>query len=59
MENVKKRDYTHENEIEHKNKKRMTIKVDRDIEEKFRKKLESENKTMSEFVREKIDEYLK
>ena len=55
----KKRDYSHENEVEHKNKNRLTVKIDKSLDEKFREKLSKENKTASEFIREKIEEYLK
>lgn len=52
------RNYSKEWERE---KERITLirfKVEKEKAEKFKRKLKKENKTMSEFLKEKIDEYL-
>ena len=56
---MKKRNYSRENEVEYRNKKKITIKLDKEIEKKFREKLDEDGDNMSNFIRKKIDEYLK
>ena len=52
------RNYSKEWEKEKERIALIRFKVEKEKAEKFKKKLEKENKTMSEFLKEKIDEYL-
>ena len=54
-----KRDYSKEWEKE---KERVTVvraKVDKEKAKKFKERIEKDGKNISEFINEKIDEYLK
>lgn len=53
-----KRDYRHEHEIENAKKDRYEVKIKKDLSEQFREKLNKENRTCSEFLREQIEKYV-
>ena len=53
-----KRDYSREWELEKKRISLIRLKLEKEKAEKFKGKLQKEGKTMSEFLKEKIDEFL-
>lgn len=53
-----KRDYSREWELEKKRISLIRLKLEKEKAEKFREKLQKEGKNVSEFLKEKIDEFL-
>ena len=53
------RDYDREYELTKKRDVFIQFRIHKDEAQKFKEKLEKDGKTMSEFLKEKIDEYIK